>query len=27
MAFATLQENREAKCKVWINAVCADNEG
>lgn len=27
MAFATLQEDREAKCKAKINAVCADSEG
>jgi hypothetical protein len=26
MAFATLQEDREAKCKAKIYAVCADNE-
>jgi len=26
MAFATLQEDREAKCKAKINAVCADSE-
>jgi hypothetical protein len=27
VAFATLQEDREAKCKAKINAVCADSEG
>jgi hypothetical protein len=27
MAFATLQEDREAKCRAKIKAVCADSEG